>query len=542
MVRIPDSVADIARAHQEILESGGLRDGHGAFYTPLGVVDRLVDIAISDRIARVDSVDHTIRVLDPSCGTGNFLIVVALRIARRLQDLGVPTDDSIDHVVRNCVHGVDVDPRAVDLCRQQLSALTAGRVPPDELVATIRVADWLLEPIRAAGFDVVIGNPPFLDQQARATTSTRERHDKVTGVLGARRARISRLTNPAAVFLLRSLDSIVDDGVVAMVQPVSFLTARGTGGVRQEIADTPAAVDVWITRDLVFDAAVHVCAVVVDRARPAAVNVHLDGSGIVPHPVDDLRGPTWAFAAADLHGVPSVVEPRSGCLGDVCDVTADFRDQYYGLVGHVHDETDPDEDSMRLVTTGLIDPFTCSWGAHGTRFARSAYSHPVVRPADLPAPMREWAETRAVPKVLVATQTRVLEAVADSVGGLLPSVPVLTIVPNDSGDLWRVLAMVMSPVTSVIAARRHLGAGLSSDALKMAASDIAALPLPVDDDSWNHGALLAERLQAGESRDLATFGLVMCRAHGLGGRDAERIMEWWIPRVSRSRPARASGL
>ena len=164
MVRIPDSVADIARAHQEILESGGLRDGHGAFYTPLGVVDRLVDIAIADRIARVDSVDHTIRVLDPSCGTGNFLIVVALRIARRLQDLGVPTDDSIDHVVRNCVHGVDVDPRAVDLCRQQLSALTAGRVPPDELVATIRVADWLLEPIRAAGFDVVIGNPPFLDQ------------------------------------------------------------------------------------------------------------------------------------------------------------------------------------------------------------------------------------------------------------------------------------------------------------------------------------------------------------------------------------------
>jgi hypothetical protein len=140
--------------------------------------------------------------------------------------------------------------------------------------------------------------------------------------------------------------------------------------------------------------------------------------------------------------------------------------------------------------------------------------------------MRAWAVRRLVPKVLVAAQTRVVKACADVTGELLPSVPVVSVVPHDARDVWFLTAVLCSPPIAAWAASRTFGSGLQPDVIKLSASQVATVPLPEHDC-----ANAIELLQVGE---LEAFGSAMCAAFGV---EADSLLEWWLPRTkSRLRP------
>ena len=82
------------------------------------------------------------------------------------------------------------------------------------------------------------------------------------------------------------------------------------------------------------------------------------------------------------------------------------------------------------MTSGLVDPGRCAWGRRDVTFARRRFQRPTVELARLSPTMRRWADGLLVPKVLVANQTRVIEAVADPDGRWLPGVPLITARPD----------------------------------------------------------------------------------------------------------------
>ena len=138
-----------------------------------------------------------------------------------------------------------------------------------------------------------------------------------------------------------------------------------------------------------------------------------------------------------------------------------------------------------------------------------------------------------MPKVLVAGQGRVIEAVVDETGGWLPSVPVVSAVPADPDDLWRLLAVLLAPPVVAHAAARYLGTGLTPGSIKVSARQLAALPLPADERSWAEGARLARAAQAASDDErpalLAATGRVMSAAY----RADPSSYEWWWARVRR---------
>ncbi len=143
--------------------------------------------------------------------------------------------------------------------------------------------------------------------------------------------------------------------------------------------------------------------------------------------------------------------------------------------------------------------------------------------------MSDWARARRVPKLLVATQGRVIEAVVDTEGAWLPSVPVLTVVAAP-GALWHLLAVLLSPPVVAAAAARYLGTALAPGAIKLSARQVASLPLPVDRGSWDRGALLAEAAQRGPTGErrarLVACAEVMCEAYG-----DDAALVWWSARL-----------
>ena len=117
------------------LVSGSERKETGSYYTPPELVRELINSAlvpvIEDRLKGLKSQEGKesallgIKVCDPACGSGHFLLAAARRIARELAQVrsGEPEPAPTAHrlalrdVIRNCVYAVDKNPLAVDLCK-----------------------------------------------------------------------------------------------------------------------------------------------------------------------------------------------------------------------------------------------------------------------------------------------------------------------------------------------------------------------------------------------------------------------------------------
>jgi hypothetical protein len=67
-------------------------------------------------------------VIDPACGSGHFLIAAAHRIAKRLAAVRTGDDEpspdatrtALRDVIAHCIHGIDLNPMAVELCKVSL--------------------------------------------------------------------------------------------------------------------------------------------------------------------------------------------------------------------------------------------------------------------------------------------------------------------------------------------------------------------------------------------------------------------------------------
>ena len=116
--------------------AGNDRKLTGSFYTPDSLVQELVksalDPVIEQRLAAnpgnpIEAL-LAIRVLDPACGSGHFLLAAARRLAERLAALrspdGVVTPQAYRHALREVIarsiFGVDRNPMAVELARTAL--------------------------------------------------------------------------------------------------------------------------------------------------------------------------------------------------------------------------------------------------------------------------------------------------------------------------------------------------------------------------------------------------------------------------------------
>jgi predicted RNA methylase len=416
--------------------------------------------AVADRLVAwaLAGLDDPV-VCDPACGGGAFLLAAARAGARRLV-------------------GIDIDPLAAAVTEAALALLG---VPAEVRTGDALLDGWPAEP------DVVVGNPPFLSQLARDTARSRDR----AAALGAK-----GYVDDAVLFLLASARRARRR--VALLQPESTLGVASAAPARAEL--DPWLADVWPLGEAGFDASVRVVAVLLDREQPGPT-----GAG-------------WAALLADGRGVPPVALGGHGTLGERCAVSAGFRDEYYGLVPFVRDGA-----GAPLVTSGLIDPAVCRWGTAPTRFARQRWDAPAVDVDGLrSSPMAGWAEQQLVPKVLVATQTRVVEAVADEAGAWLPCTPVLSVVPGDL-DLWHVLAVLLAPPVTAWALREASGTALSSDAVKLSAAQLRRIPLPATGSDWDTAA---GRLRDG---DVLGAGRAMGAAYGLD------VFDWWAARLP-SRP------
>ncbi|MCH2147842.1 MAG: N-6 DNA methylase [Phycisphaerales bacterium] len=592
----------VAHLHESLLEripwydsSGTLhakaedrkrRQNAGAFYTPMHVVDAMLDRALDPLLDRAEAEAdplHAIlalRVCDPACGSGHFLAQAGERIARRAAEHVSPRDRSYVYaqVMRDCLHGAELDPLSAHVCRRRLWSLAGdAELSPSTFEQRIHVGHGLvgappgtgshaecnawcaghlghsalemISPIHwhliaEDGFDLVIGNPPFLNQLARDTSLDRP----IAALLRDRFGDEAKgYVDTAALFLRLAVDLVRPSGRVALLQPWSMLAARDTGGIRKSLARRTRLTNLWIALEHIFDAGVHVCAPVLERTTQRTGMLHRSsGSDFAPaEPIELDMGhlieeETWSPLVSDLVGIPRVSVTTARTVGDLAETTADFRDQYYGLRGCVSDALHhtPKQGHVRLITTGLVDPAACRWGQKSTKYDGRKWNRPVVDLDQVRSTtdLGPWTAQRLVPKLLLATQTKVLEVCVDPHGAFLPLTPLVTVQPHDAATLWHIAAAIASPVTTAIASARYLGTARSTEAIKLSASQTGALPLPDDGPHWDTAAdafqAASEAVDDQQRRTrLHDAALASCLAYGCDDTTTHELMAWWSQRL-----------
>jgi N-6 DNA Methylase len=116
---------------------GSERKTTGSYYTPPELVGQLIKSAlepvIEAKLQSVATVDQkqallSLKICDPACGSGHFLLAAARRMGKELARIRTGEDQpgpeslrqAIRDVIQRCIYGVDLNPLAVDLCKVAL--------------------------------------------------------------------------------------------------------------------------------------------------------------------------------------------------------------------------------------------------------------------------------------------------------------------------------------------------------------------------------------------------------------------------------------
>jgi SAM-dependent methyltransferase len=464
----------------------------GAWYTPPALVDAVADAVVDGWLPNGTD---PVRVLDPACGDGRFLLAVHQRLAAR----GLAT-----HLT-----GVDLDATAIASSTVALGGLSPRLLHGDALNGALAEVGQV---------DLVVGNPPFLTPLAARNTRV-----AASSPAGAPYA------DAATQFLAAAWERLDEGGRLGFVLPQSVLANRDAAVARGTLAISGALRWFWWSPQPVFEASVRTCALVAERGAAPAIVQRVVGPAFERTAASAAPGTTWSRLIADLHGVPPVGALATvGVLADRAWAGAGFRDEFYGIAAAVGDDV---VEGPPLVTSGLIDPGLCHWGERSVRVARRGFQAPRVQLDRLPPPVRRWADRQLVPKVLVASQTKVLEAVADPSAAWLPGVPVVTVAPHSGSvdDVWEIAAALTNPITSAIVVSEAAGSGMSASTVRVAAKALERLPLPAGSLGAAAAALRAGDLDGCATAATAAYGIDPASDHG------RALLDWWRTSVSTRR-------
>ena len=275
------------------------RKEQGIYYTPTWVVDYIVRFTIDSALQRKGADPTTLRVLDPACGSGTFL----LRAYDRMWDLRIHAGGGVAQarfdqetegqlfstrvaILKENLHGVDLDPKAVEISQLNLmirAAESRHRLPTLEkniqvgnsLISDLSVDGHALTWDRAfpqvmkdGGFDAIVGNPPYVRFQTLSDADEAYFRDHF---VAAKEARGNY--DIYVLFVEKALELLRPGGVAGFILPNKFLNAKYGRGLRTVLAEQRALYRLLDFRDYqVFDdATTYTCLLFVRKAKQRAL-------------------------------------------------------------------------------------------------------------------------------------------------------------------------------------------------------------------------------------------------------------------------------
>jgi len=326
-----------------VSESKAKRKEQGIYYTPTYIVDYIVRNTLGELLKDKKVDPAKIRVLDPACGSGSFLIKAFDVLNEhyggdgqtKLDTTGTGTTYSKKlQILKENIHGVDLDRQAVEIAQLNLLLKVAEkghRLPL--LQENIQNGNSLIEDDAVAGegkgfkwnerfkrimdeggFDVIIGNPPWLmagyyANEAQIAHLQRE-YTSATGKFDL-----------YYCFIELSLKLLSENGIFGMIIPNKFFHTGAATNLRRLLIESGYSMDIIdFGYEKVFaDATNYSCILLLRKSKKQKITynrVKIDFSieKSVSPDLSSMKEKVWNFESRNDTQIFSKLKERSETL------------------------------------------------------------------------------------------------------------------------------------------------------------------------------------------------------------------------------------
>lgn len=377
------------RKKTEVIKDNWKRKSLGIFYTPAYVVDYVVRNTVEKvPLGRGSS---ALKILDPACGSGSFL-------SRALGSLVQDGDGFLSemHVLLDSIHGVDLDPKAVEIAqldlmlkilekRQALPYLDRNLREGNSLITDSNVDsrsfDWaheFHEIIAKGGFDIVIGNPPYVE--------SRDIPDKEWDYYRNHYESAYKRFDLSVLFVEKGVQLLKDGGLLGFIISNKFAASDYGFGVRKYILENCAIEQIIDVSniDVFRDASTYPYIIILrkedsEKARKSQIikamkvsnKDELQNSKLIYeiHQSAFYESPNLIFSIDLTPSVKKLIDrmsEKSVPLGDICEMKDGIH------TGNVKEKlivnSKVDSSSKRLITAESIDRYVVGWGGLWVRY------------------------------------------------------------------------------------------------------------------------------------------------------------------------------
>lgn len=521
------------------------RKSQGIYYTPEYIVDFIVKNTLSGVLKTKSAAEiKNIKILDPACGSGSFLIRVYRELIEYWQNqknkkthfekgthLGkiektikqnegikiMSSQEKMD-ILRNNIYGVDLDEKAVEIAQLNLLLKTVDRkmklpnlqhilcgnslisVNESELKKYFgrswqsrKPFDWekRFPEVIKQGFDMVIGNPPYIDSEEMTRNDKRFRlycADKYESARGN--------WDIFCVFIQRGLDLLKEGGYFGMIIPNKLLSADYAQSIRQIIKKYLIVSISDYSNIKVFGASVYPIVIVIRKIIPEtnhslSVNIFEKKNGnvglartvkIKQNELDKHEkswSPVLGYAGeADfINRIIKNAEP----LRERCNVHgAATVSEAYEIKKIIKNLTD-ENNCFKFVNTGTIDRYVSLWENGKTQYIKKSYLKPIIKKEELLKIFPKRYEEASKSKIIVAGMTKNIECYFDETGEYLAGKST-TIIESTGVDLKFVVALLNSRLMTFLYKNIFKSLSLQGGYLRIGAPQIKELPIIIPSD------------------------------------------------------------
>ena len=186
-----------------------VRGGAGQYFTPRPVIQAIVEVMRPE---------PKMRISDPACGTGGFLLAAFNYLKSRTDNAS-----EVAHLRTRALQGVDLVPNVARLCAMNLFLHGIGTDQKNPLVKIVDSLEFKAEPV-----DMVLTNPPF-GKKSSFTIIGKDGKNKTDKISYNRPEFWATTSNKQLNFVQHVYSMLNETGRAAIVVPDNVLFEGGAG-------------------------------------------------------------------------------------------------------------------------------------------------------------------------------------------------------------------------------------------------------------------------------------------------------------------------
>lgn len=377
---------------------------------------------------------NNITVLDPACGSGSFLVQVFnyLKEQSRMvnEEIGALEGRQAtlfnydNHILSHNIYGVDLNAESVEITKLALWLKTANKKDPltsldnnikcgnslvdDPEIDPEHAFDWNKEfpdIMSKGGFDVVVGNPPYVDSESMTKYQSKERD-----WLATHYATTKGNWDLYIPFYEQGLRLLNKNAYLIMITPNKWLSMDYGMALRQFTAPY-----LYLLTDVssfqIFDG-VGISPVIVgfrkQKNQQLNVTKYTTGMARVFANIYDLSEgilQNWGEYLIESYNIIVKMKKHLPLSTYVSLENPFTTGETYELIDILEDSTTHNVNSstyFKFINTGTIDSHLPLWGYQPTRYIKKDYTFPVVKKANLSTKMPKRYNQQNTNKILVS--------------------------------------------------------------------------------------------------------------------------------------------